>query len=261
MPSPPRPRRLPWLLAVLLAALIGGCTSGPTRNPLAQWRGSPNFDQRRAQVIVLHHTQMDSAQAALATLQTRNDHGRVSAHYLVGADGALYQLVSEDARAWHAGASRWAGWHDLNSASIGIELDNDGVSPFTEPQIQSLLRLLDDVTRRHGIPRHLVLAHGDIAPDRKVDPSVLFPWARLAEAGFGLWPREARAPVPPGFDPWSALRLIGYPLDDPQAALRAFHRRYRGTEADAWQPGDREILHDLQLQLMAIPGNNGAALP
>lgn len=241
-----------WVILLLLA--LGGCTGAPVRNPLAQWRPSPNHNARGAQLIVLHQTEMHSATAALLALQTRNLHGRVSAHYLIGSDGALYQLVAEDARAWHAGASRWAGLEDLNSASIGIELDNDGESEFTGVQVATLLRLLEDITTRLQIPRHLVVAHGDIAPARKRDPGVLFPWQWLARAGFGLWPRTPLAAPPPGFDPWIALRLIGYDLRDPAAAVRAFHRHYRGNEADAWQDGDAAILHDLQDQVMGRPG-------
>jgi N-acetylmuramoyl-L-alanine amidase len=237
----------------LLVATLAGCAGAPVRNPLAEWRPSPNHNPRSAQLIVLHQTEMNSAGAALLTLQTRNLHGRVSAHYLIGDDGRLYQLVAEDARAWHAGAGRWAGMEDLNSASIGIELDNDGESPFTEAQLAALLRLLEDITTRLHIPRHLVVAHGDIAPARKRDPGVLFPWARLAQSGFGLWPRPSLAPPPPGFDPWAAMRLIGYDLREPGAVVRAFHRHYRGSEGEAWEPGDAAILHDLQLQLMAMP--------
>ena len=242
---------------MLLATCLVACASTPARNPIAQWRGSPNHNPRSAQLIVLHQTEMDSAGAALLTLRTRNAGGRVSAHYLIGNDGQLYQLVAEDARAWHAGASRWAGLDDLNSASIGIELDNDGASAFTDAQIAALLRLLEDVTTRLQIPRHAVVAHGDIAPTRKRDPGVLFPWPRLAEAGFGLWPQASPVPAPAGFDPWLALRLIGYDLRDPAAAVRAFHRHYRGSEGERWEPGDAEILHDLQRQLVAMPAATG----
>ncbi|MFP7723027.1 N-acetylmuramoyl-L-alanine amidase [Lysobacter sp. A3-1-A15] len=246
-----------WLLAACLLALAGCATQSP-RNPLAQWRGSPNYDARGPQAIVLHHTHMDSAQAALRTLQTRNPHGRVSAHYLVGRDGALYQLVSEDDRAWHAGASRWGGWRDLNSASIGIELDNNGREPFPAPLVDTLIALLGDITRRHGIPGHQVLAHGDIAPARKQDPGARFPWRRLAGAGFGLWPRAGHGPAPDGFDPWLALRAIGYDLRDRDAVVRAFKRRYRGVEPAAgaplgFDPADLGILHDLQRQLLDLP--------
>ncbi len=241
------------IAAVLFLAVLSGCASTLPRNPLAEWHGSPNHEPRRARVIVLHHTAMDSAQAALRTLQTRNSGGPVSSHYLIGDDGGLYQLVSEQARAWHAGGSRWAGISDLNSWSIGIELDNNGHEPFSEAQIQSLLLLLEDITERQGIQQHLVVGHGDIAPTNKDDPSVLFPWQRLAEAGFGLWPRDIRAAPPPGFDPWAAMRLVGYDLREPAAALAAFHRHFRGSEERTWQPGDAEILYDLQLQLLELP--------
>lgn len=235
------------------ALVLAACASAPQRNPLAEWKPSLNHNPRSAQIIVLHQTEMESAEAALVTLQTRNSTGRVSAHYLIGDDGRLYQLVAESERAWHAGASRWGGVADLNSASIGIELDNDGVEPFSGAQIATLLRLLDDITGRLDIPRHLVIGHGDIAPTRKSDPSALFPWKALADAGYGLWPREAPAEPPAGFDAWAALRLVGYDLRDPDAALRAFHRHYRGNEDGQWLPGDAAILHDLQQQLMAMP--------
>jgi N-acetylmuramoyl-L-alanine amidase len=238
-----------------IALLLAGCASAPpvARDPPGDWRPSPNYNQRSAQMIIIHQTEMDSAEAALLTLQTHNSTGRVSAHYLIGNDGHLYQLVAEGERAWHAGASRWGGVTDLNSGSIGIELDNDGVEPFTSAQIDTLLRLLGDITDRLDIPRHLVIGHGDIAPTRKRDPSALFPWQRLADAGYGLWPRTPLAAAPAGFDAWAALRLIGYDLRDPVAAMRAFHRHYRGNEEERWLSGDAEILHDLQLQLMDTP--------
>ena len=113
--------------------------------------------------------------------------------------------------------------------------------------------LLEDLTSRLGILPHLVVGHGDVAPTKKDDPSVLFPWQRLAEAGFGLWPRDVRAAPPPGFDPWTAMRLVGYDLREPSAALAAFHRHFRGSEETTWLPGDAEILYDLQLQLMELP--------
>jgi N-acetylmuramoyl-L-alanine amidase len=242
--------------AIVMALTITACASAPpaARTPQQpEWHPSPNYDVRSAQMIIIHQTEMESAEAALLTLQTRNSGGRVSAHYLIGKDGRLYQLVAESSRAWHAGASRWGGVADLNSSSIGIELDNDGVAPFSTAQIDTLLQLLGDITARLDIPRHLIIGHGDIAPARKRDPSPLFPWQRLAEAGYGLWPRAPLAPVPAGFDPWAALRLVGYDLRDPAAAVRAFHRHYRGNEDEQWLPGDAEILHDLQLQLMEMP--------
>ncbi|MBF6025026.1 N-acetylmuramoyl-L-alanine amidase [Lysobacter niastensis] len=243
------------LLLLAMLSVLTACASVPpaARNPLADWQPSPNRNERGAQLIVLHQTEMESAAAALLTLQTRNSGGPVSSHYLIGDDGHLYQLVADSERAWHAGAARWGGISDLNSASIGIELDNDGAEPFSEAQIATLLVLLEDITHRFDIPRHLIIGHGDVAPPRKNDPSVRFPWQRLAEAGFGLWPRESLAPAPAGFDPWAALRLIGYDLRDRPAAVRAFHRHYRGNEDDQWQAGDEELLYDLQQQLIEAP--------
>ena len=256
-PSDRNPMMRLLLLALSFAAVaLAGCTTtSPPRNPLAEWHASPNHGPRRARVIVLHHTAMDSAEGALRVLQTGNAGGPVSSHYLIGDDGRRYQLVSEQARAWHAGDSSWAGISDLNSTSIGIELDNDGHEPFSEVQIQSLLVLLADIVERNGIQPHLVVGHGDIAPTKKDDPSAWFPWERLAEAGFGLWPTGGVGLPSPGFDPWAALRLVGYDLADPGAALAAFHRHYRGRDDRTWLPGDDVILHDLQVQLMALPAS------
>ncbi|RDZ27226.1 N-acetylmuramoyl-L-alanine amidase [Lysobacter silvisoli] len=237
----------------LLLIALAACASAPPRNPLAQWHGSPNYNPRRAQLIVLHHTDMDSAQGALQALSTPAPGRQVSSHYLIGADGHLYQLVADQDRAWHAGIGRWGELDDLNSASIGIELDNDGSAPFAEAQIQTLLRLLQDLTTRLNIAPQALVAHGDIAPTRKNDPSALFPWKRLADAGYGLWPRADAAAPPAGFDPWAAMRLIGYDLRDPAAARRAFQRRFRGRESEDWLPGDDAVLYDLQRQLMAMP--------
>lgn len=241
-------------VAVILSLLlVAACASTPPRNPLARWHASPNHEPRRARIIVIHHTAMHSAEAALVTLQTRNSGGRVSAHYLIGEDGRRYQLVSEQERAWHAGDSHWSGVNDINSVSIGIELDNDGSEPFTQAQIDSLLVLLADISARLGIQSHLVVGHGDIAPTKKDDPSIYFPWQQLARAGYGLWPRDVLVTPPAGFDRWAALRLVGYNLRDPEAALAAFHRHFRAREERHWLDGDAEILHDLQLQLMDMP--------
>jgi N-acetylmuramoyl-L-alanine amidase len=238
-----------WIVALVALASLAACAPLPVHNPLATWVPSRNHDARRPMLIVLHFTDQASVQQSLDTLRTRNSGGPVSAHYLVGKDGRIYQLVADSERAWHAGPGRWGTITDVNSASIGIELDNDGHSPFPPAQIQSLLLLLTDLTDRLHIPRTRIIGHEDLAPERKDDPGPLFPWNELAAAGFGVWPQGVLLDPPPGFDPWMALAAIGYPLDDRAAAVRAFHNHFRGTGGDELDPEDSRILYALMLQL------------
>jgi N-acetylmuramoyl-L-alanine amidase len=230
-----------------LVVLLAACTHALPRNPMARWVPSPNFEQRRPVLIVLHATTQHSVAESLDTLRTRNSGGPVSAHYLIGRDGTLYQLVSDQARAWHAGPGRWGTITDVNSTSIGIELDNDGESPYAPEQIASLLRLLEDLCTRLDIPRTQVIAHADMAPTRKVDPGRWFPWKQLSDAGFGRWPANLDREPPPDFDPMLALRLLGYVTDDPGAALRAFRLHYRALDdaTPVASPEDARILYAL----------------
>lgn len=235
-------------LAVLLACslALAACTHAPPRNPMAQWVPSPNFNARAPALIVVHFTQQESVEQSLRTLSTGNSHGPVSSHYLIGKDGRLYQLVADGHRAWHAGAGSWGGLTDVNSFSIGIELDNNGREPFSEPLIDTLLVLLEDLCTRWNIPREAVIGHSDLAPARKVDPGPLFPWKRLHDAGFGIWPDPALMTDPPAdFDPLLALRLVGYSIDDPEATIRAFRHRFRGMEGTELDAQDLRILHAL----------------
>lgn len=209
--------------------ILSACTSTPARNPLAQWSPSPNFDVRKPRLIVIHQTEMDSAEAALKVLHSQNAQGRVSAHYLIANNGKLYQLVSDDQRAWHAGTGSWKGFTDINSISIGIELDNNGSEPFEERQILSLIGLLDDLCQRLNIPRSAIIGHADLAPARKSDPSRHFPWRRLAQAGFGRWYPETLVDVPAGFDSSLALKNLGYDTNDLSAAVKAFHRHWKSV--------------------------------
>jgi len=241
-------RARPSCLIVLLACALGACMPLPPRNPLATWVPSPNHEPRRPVLIVLHATEQDSVQESLDTLRSRNGGGPVSAHYLIGRDGHRFQLVADSERAWHAGAGRWGTITDVNNTSIGIELDNDGASEYPETQVRALVALLGDLCDRLDIPRRQVIAHADMAPTRKVDPGKLFPWRQLAEAGFGVWPALTDEPLPSGFDPWLALRLFGYPIDDRAAAVRAFHLRFRGIDTEALDDEDLRILHALTQQ-------------
>ena len=239
------------VIVVVIMATLAACANAPTHNPLATWVPSPNYNNRGPQLIVLHFTNQHSVQQSLDTLRTHNSGGPVSAHYLIGSDGHIYQLVADAKRAWHAGAGRWGTITEVNSASIGIELDNDGHRTFAKPQIDSLLRLLADLTERLHIPRTQIIGHEDLAPSRKDDPGPLFPWARLAAAGFGRWPQDVLVDPPAGFDPWSALAVVGYPLDDRLAAVRAFHNHFRGSDGEVLDAQDQRILYNLVQQIEA----------
>lgn len=242
-------RRISLVLTAALALALSACATAP-RNPIATWVPSENFDARRPVVIVLHFTEQDSVQQSLDTLRSQNSGGRVSSHYLIGDDGHIYQLVSDRDRAWHAGAGRWGTITDLNSASIGIEIDNDGHEPYTEPQVAALLKLLDDLTTRLRIPKSQVIGHSDLAPTRKVDPGPHFPWKRLSDAGYGRWPQRALSDPPPGFDGWMAMAMLGYSPIDRAAVLRAFRMHFRGRDDGAelvpeLDAEDLRILHAL----------------
>ncbi|MEP2919356.1 MAG: N-acetylmuramoyl-L-alanine amidase [Sulfitobacter sp.] len=151
---------------------------------------SPNCGPRRGgltpTLVVLHYTAMNSAQAALERLCDAS--AEVSAHYLISGRGEVMQLVDEAARAWHAGVSAWQGHDDINSRSIGIELDNRGTHPFSEPQMVALEELLRGIMSRWQIAPEGVIGHSDIAPDRKFDPGPRFDWRRLERQGLAAAP-------------------------------------------------------------------------
>jgi N-acetylmuramoyl-L-alanine amidase len=235
----PRTRSTATVAALGAVLLLSACATTEPRigEEGATWIPSPNFEERRPNFIIIHHTTDHSNEEALRTL-TSPVLG-VSAHYLIGRDGKLVQLVDERQRAWHAGISWWGGQTDMNSASIGIELDNDGEEPFADAQIKALIRLLDHLRARYRIPAANVLGHGDVAPGRKVDPSARFPWERLAAAGHGLWCRESEPTVPEGFDPLLGLHALGYDTRNPAAAIAAFKRHFaRFDETSALTAAD-----------------------
>lgn len=211
--------------SLVLVVALWACTQiAPRANVSYLERPSPNFDERRPNFVIIHHTSNDNPERALSTLTDALR--RVSAHYLIARDGTIYYLVDEFARAWHAGQSYWGGARDLNSASIGIELDNNGEEPFSELQIASLLTLLGDLKERYKIPVANFLGHGDVAPRRKNDPSALFPWKRLAEQGFGLWCEPPYPEAPEGAVTANLLAALGYEIEDLDAAVAAFKRHF-----------------------------------
>jgi N-acetylmuramoyl-L-alanine amidase len=185
---------------------------------------SPNHGERASgapiDMVVLHYTGMQSADAALQRLC--DPRAEVSAHYVVYEDGNVLQCVPESRRAWHAGRSFWKGETDINSRSIGVEIVNPGhefgYRPFPEPQIEAVTELVRDICRRHDIHPWMVLAHSDIAPDRKQDPGELFPWQELFETGVGHYV----APSPIGSGLFMQEGDRGQPVEAIQSMLALY---------------------------------------
>lgn len=242
-------------LSLLLATLLAACAPTPRGSALADaWIASPNHGPRKPSLVVLHYTTNDDADAAIRTLT--HPAREVSAHYLVARDGRIVQLVDEERRAWHAGASYWAGNRDVNSASIGIELDNNGREPFPPAQIDALLALLADLRARYDLPPANVVGHSDVALGRKVDPGPLFPWRTLAAHGFGRWCDPPYPAAPAGFVFEMALAALGYDTTDPDAARRAFRLHYL-PELDGLAATVIEA--ELMYCLLGPPGDSQAA--
>jgi N-acetylmuramoyl-L-alanine amidase len=226
--------------------------------PTPYWAGTVNFNLRKPNYVIIHHTAQHSTAQTLKTFTLVKT--QVSAHYVIGRDGQTFHMLSDYLRAWHGGAARWGNVTDINSVSIGIELDNDGTEPFQEAQIASLLKVLGSLKKTYNIPTANFIGHGDIAPTRKNDPSALFPWQRLAVRGFGLWYDAAvltdttAAPFAtdslglplPGLTPREALRIIGYDTQDLNAAIVAFKRHFvPGETGPELTELDRRILFNL----------------
>ena len=195
-------------------------------------RPSPNFDERNGEdvtFLILHYTGMKTAEDALTRLCDKAS--EVSAHYTIDEDGSVYQHVDEDKRAWHAGVSSWQGQDKINARSVGIELVNKGhewgYHEFPKVQIDALIELSKQILERHDIQH--VLAHSDIAPDRKSDPGELFPWKNFAQEGIGVWPDVSDEDVLKGGliqDVSQGLRRVGYEASKSQNMLIAFQRHY-----------------------------------
>ncbi|MCP5369275.1 MAG: N-acetylmuramoyl-L-alanine amidase [Rickettsiaceae bacterium] len=148
-----------------------------------------NYEAREKDIkyVILHYTELTFEQALAQLTNSLSDY-RVSAHFLIKKDGEIFQLVSEQNTAWHAGISYWRGEEQLNHSSIGIEIDNLGKEEFTTEQLTSCLNLCAYLQSKYSIATDNFLGHSDIAPDRKIDPGFYFPWKLLAQNGFGLWP-------------------------------------------------------------------------
>jgi N-acetylmuramoyl-L-alanine amidase len=220
-------------------------------------------------MILLHYTGMESAEAARDWLC--NPQSAVSCHYLVDEDGDLTQMVDEQQRAWHAGISSWKGVNDINSASIGIEIQNPGhdlgYTDFADAQIEAVIALCRDIASRHSIRPEDVLAHSDVAPMRKIDPGEKFPWAKLHSAGVGHWVEaepigsgsslKAGDGGPEVEELRAKLASYGYGVEqsgpfDPslKAVVGAFQRHFRPARIDG--VADRSTILTLERLLVRL---------
>lgn len=211
----------------------------------ADWSEAAHYDIRKPNFVIIHHTAQHSIQQTIRTFQL--EHTKVSAHYVIGKDGRVVQMLNDYLRSWHAGRSKWGNITDMNSVSLGIELDNNGREPFPEAQINALLTLLDTLKTKYQIPFTNFLGHADVAPVRKNDPSVFFPWKRLAESGFGVWYDESNlVPPPANFNHVDALRIIGYDVGNLNAAIVAFKRKFIIHDTDKILTDyDKRVLYNL----------------
>lgn len=223
----------------------GVVLSDPT---LQSWIGSVNFGIRRPNFVVLHHTAQKSSDQTIKTFTIAKT--EVSAHYVVGRDGKVIQMVNDYLRANHAGVGRWGNDTDLNSSSIGIEIDNSGAEPYSEAQLQSLMTLLSTLKSRYKIPTANFIGHSDVAPRRKVDPAN-FPWKRFAEKGYGLWYDSVLVMPPDNFDATLALKIIGYDVSNLPAAIVAFKIHFVQTDVTPeLTPAVKLILFNLYRKYM-----------
>jgi len=209
-----------------------------------QWVGSINFSIRKPNFVILHHTAQKSTDQTIRTFTVKGQ-SEVSAHYVVGRDGKVVHMVNDYLRAHHAGIGKWGNDTDLNSSSIGIEIDNDGFEPYTEAQIKGVMKVLSVLKKRYRIPTANFIGHSDIAPSRKPDPHD-FPWKKLSQKGYGLWYDDILSLPPVEFDTKLALRIIGYDISNLSAAIIAFKRHFVQTDiTPVLTPADKLILFNL----------------
>jgi len=196
----------------------------PVEGTNQTWVGSVNFGIRKPNFVIIHHTAQDSLAQTIKTFHSTK--AGTSAHYVISRDGKVVQMVNDYLRSNHAGVSKWGKDTDLNSSSIGIELDNNGTTdPWPDAQINSLLKLLATLKKNYNIPAANFIGHSDIAPKRKPDPNN-FPWKKLAEKGFGFWYDDVLKNPPADFNTTNALKLMGYDTSDLGATITAFKRHF-----------------------------------
>ncbi len=236
---------------------------------------SPNINERRdnlkPETLILHYTGLPTAERSIEVLA--DPVCQVSCHYVIDESGTITQMVPEAMRAWHAGVSYWKGITDINSWSIGIEIQNPGhelgYPDFPDDQMASVIALSKDIIERNKISGEHVLAHSDIAPLRKIDPGEKFPWSQLAANGVGHWiePSPIEPEIgEPGQDPIKAsvesfqarLKHYGYgcpqtgKLDrETQKFIAAFQRHFRPNRVNGIL--DQSTIQTLDSLIEALP--------
>ena len=250
---------------------------------------------------MLHATSEDFDES-LRLLSTRNPNP-VSSHYLVPYledptykenNLKIYRLVDENNRAWHAGVSQWGEESSLNDRSIGIEVVNNfkcdqletakedeatidlecTFPDYPQSQIDILAQLINEILERHpGIGTVDIVAHADIAPNRKSDPGPKFPWKQLYKRGIGAWydndtmsqySLEFKQQLPSVQDLQCALAFYGYPIEisgshnlQSRLAFRAFQLHFRPADySGVLDPETAAILYALNEKYRAASSNN-----
>ena len=259
-----------WLAPIIVVALLYSCSTGqyagtnkmykkqvkayakilaeyPVKDSFAtaaDWVGTTNFSMRRPNYVIIHHTAQNSCEQTLKTFTLPRT--QVSSHYVICKDGTVHHMLNDLLRAHHAGVSKWGNATDLNSSSIGIEIDNNGYEVFTNEQVASLLLVLDKLKKAYNIPAANFIGHADIAPGRKVDPNRNFPWQKLAQNGFGLWYDTTNIKVPVDFSPIQALRIIGYDVKKEKNAIQSYKIHFvQQDTTKVINEADKKILYDL----------------
>ena len=213
-------------------------------NASSVWVGTTNFGMRKPNFVIIHHTAQNSCEQTLTTFTLVRT--QVSAHYVICKDGTVHHMLNDYLRAWHAGNGKWGNVTDVNSSSIGIELDNNGFEAFTEAQINNLLQVLKTLKKNYNIPTANFIGHADIAPTGKVDPNRFFPWQQLAQNGFGYWYDTANMKLPENFNSIQSLRIIGYDTRDTIAAIKAFKLHFvQQDRVSVINDADKKIIYEL----------------
>ena len=209
-----------------------------------QFIGTVNLNLRKPNFVVIHYTAQNTCDSTLRTFT--QTHTQVSAHYVICRNGTIHHMLNDYLRAWHGGVSKWGNTTDLNSSSIGIEIDNNGFEPFSASQISSLLELLGRLKKAYNIPTANFIGHSDIAPVRKVDPGKYFPWQQLAQNGYGLWYDTTAVQPPTDFNKLQALRIIGYNIAKPNDAISSYHLHFVPQDTThVFSEADTKILYSL----------------